>query len=1120
MSFNPTENQEKVLNTEGVNQIVSASAGSGKTTVMVELIIKRIMQKKLDLDKVLLITFTNSATNDMKLKLASKLQDAIKQNPSTYLKKQFDKISTCKISTIDKFCQDIVKQYFYVVDISPNFNVLTKEDMKLIRDKAFDKVMKKHIEDNNTDVLNLALMLLQRRSQDALKELVYNAYDFMRVQGDEKEFAKNAMGLFTLPIEDNKVFKYYECEFEKTTKSLCDRLTKIKDSLFGANRDIDAFIDEVVTKAGSYRSVLEIDSVCLGFSVPNFKDFKEEKAKIKSAVDDYKEDVKSYAEDLGILGYNNYNMEDVIKSVGGMVETLISFTFEFEKEYINLKRENNSYEFNDIEHFAMQILENEDIVDAVSQGIDQIFVDEYQDVNELQDAIVSKVARKDNLFMVGDMKQSIYGFRLCAPYIFINKFYLYLNGGGGQAHILNENFRSNPKILGFVNDIFNIAMTRDNGGIDYVNDGAFNITSSESNEVLCPINIHLIDKNKEENVSLASVYSVRDAHRDKSKQAFEQEGDEILSIIYNLLGSEIYDKETKSLRKTRYKDIAILFRNRGKLYNYLLTKLSRLGVPTSIDFKVNIFDSFIARFLNSVLKLVLCVNDDISLATVMKFDGFGFNEEELLEIRKASNSEFFYEAVLNYNGDLRPRINAMLAFISELKNKSIYSKVTDLLEEISKKVDIKKVLLSKPFGMNLLASYERFMSYVGGLKYNDNLVDYLLYVQKLNEDKSADVTLGGGDAVTMMTIHSSKGLEFPIVILADAGEQFRNTIKRSPIVYHREGVGTYFYDLGNNFKMPTPMYNYLARLKRIDEVNEELRLLYVALTRPKNILYITACVNMETIGEKRSKNNYIGYILNGVDDLKFNTFMTQGLYQDKDMRIVMGVGKEVAEVEKTTQKVNFAVLKALDERIAFKYTHPSNISYKLSVTELSSQESPHTYTSQVNKLVVSEDEMELSGLGTLYHKVLELVDYMNVKSVDDLADKIKSLPLDKNQIDMIDVNSVYSIKKCLSVFGDGLSLEKEKRFLFKAPYSEFVGSSNVSDEVLVQGVVDLIVTDKNGDKYIVDYKLTYIDDETTLKNRYYKQLEIYSKSLMTATGEVVKGAYLYLIRQCKLVKLF
>ena len=1119
MSFKPTKNQEKVLNAEGFNQIVSASAGSGKTTVMVELIIKRIIDRKLDLDKVLLITFTNSATNDMKLKLASKLQEVIKQNPSPYLKKQFDKIPTCKISTIDKFCQDIVKQYFYVIDVSPNFNVLSKEDMKLIRDKAFDKVMKKHIEDKDTDVLNLALMLLQRRSQDALKELVYNAYDFMRVQADEKEFASKTMELFTLPIKDNKVFKYYESEFARTSKNLCDKLTQIKNSLFGASEDIDRFIDDVVSKVKTYKSVLEIDSVCLGFTVPNFKDFKEEKAKIKSVVDDYKEDVKSYAEDLGILGYNNYNMEDVIKSVGGMVETLINFTFEFEKEYINLKRENNSYEFNDIEHFAMQILKNDDIVDAVSQDLDQIFVDEYQDVNELQDAIVNRIARKDNLFMVGDMKQSIYGFRLCVPYIFINKFYLYLNGGGGQAHILNENFRSNPKILGFVNDIFNIAMTRENGGIDYANDGAFNITNNESNEVLCPINIHLIDKSKEEDALFTDVYSVRDTHRDKSKQAFELEGDEILSIVYNLLGSEIYDKETKSLRKVRYKDIAILFRNRGKLYNYLLTKFNRLGVPTSIDFKVNIFDSFIAKFLNSVLKLVLCINDDISLVTVMKFDGVGFNEEELLEIRKKSDSEFFYEAVLSYEGKLRPRIDAMLDIINELKNKSTYSKVTDLIEEISKKVDMNKVLLSKPFGANLLASYERFVSYVGGLKYNDNLVDYLLYIQKLNEDKSADVTLGGGDAVTMMTIHSSKGLEFPIVILADAGEQFRNTIKRSPIVYHREGVGTCFYDLYNNFKMSTPMYNYLARLKHIDEVNEELRLLYVALTRPKNILYITASVNMGTIAEKRSKNNYIGYILNGVDDLKFSAFMTQGVYQDKDMKIVLGTEKDVAEVEKSAQKVDFAVLKALEERVAFKYVHPNNISYKLSVTELSSQESPHTYTPQINKLVISEDEMELSGLGTLYHKVLELVDYMKVKSVDDLANKIKSLPLDKNQIDLIDPNTIYPIKECLSVFGDELLLEKEKRFLFKAPYSELVNSS-IADEVLVQGVIDLIVTDKNGDKYIVDYKLTYTDDEKTLIDRYYKQLEIYSKSLMTATGEEVKGAYLYLIRQGKLVRMF
>ena len=1120
MAFEPTENQRKVMEAEGNNQIVSASAGSGKTTVMVELIADRVVSKKLDLDKILLITFTNSATNDMKLKLSNKLSDIIKNNPSSYLKKQYDKVSFCKISTIDKLCQDIVKQYFYAVDVSPNFNVLSKEDMKLIRDKAFDKTLKRHLDAGDDKVMDLSLMLLKKRSQETLQKLVYACYDFLSVQSNVDAFRRKAEDLLRLPIEHNPVVLSLNEMLNKANNKLINDLMKIEP--FAFNEQLNAFMTKTFETIKTLENVFCLKDF-VGFpKCPKLdKQYKELENEINISLKEYNQSIEELKSDLVVFDVKE--LTKIISSTSDMIYTLLDFTSEFEQEYIVLKRENNSYEFNDIEHFALQILNIDKLRDDIIENIEQIFVDEYQDVNELQDCIIGKLSKGDNLFMVGDMKQSIYGFRLCAPYIFIDKYYRYLNGGGGEAHKLNDNFRSNPKILKFVNDIFNIAMTKENGGIDYLNDGAFTIKDSEMNEILKPVNIHLINNKREKLSPPSDIYSVANQKDNLVVKSHEEEGNEILSIVLELLNSKIYDKSLNSLRKVTYSDIAILFRYRSNLYDYVGQKLAYLGVPTTMDFKIDIFDSFIAKFINSALRLVLAFNDDISLATVMRFDGFDFTDDELSQIRLSTQKEFFYESVLAYQGELKSRIDAMIDFFEDLRKKSTYLKVSELINEIDGFIGLQNILLSKSMGANLLITYRRFVDYVSSLQYNSNLVEYLLYVQKLNESKEAVVAVGGGDAITISTIHSSKGLEYPIVILGDAGTSFKDKSRAEPIIFHREGVGTYYFDLENNFKMPSLTYNYLAKCKRKDELNEELRLLYVALTRPKNILYITASVNLDNLQKEGAlkTQSYIRYILDGVDKNKINSFITSGEYEDEDMCIRISSEKPLAKLKKKAENINEELKDLMIERINFKYEHmSSNISYKTSVTELSSIDSPHTYSTKMDRLLISDDEIEVNELGTLYHKVFELVDYLKADSSEDITAQMKQLGFSEEEIELIDVNLILNIKKQLGIFGDNLTLDKEKRFLYKAPYNTLVEGADIEDEVLLQGVIDLIITDKNGYKYIVDYKLTSVNDENIVVDRYKKQLQIYSKSLQSALDMPVKGAYLYLIRQGRLVKVF
>ena len=1119
MKFEPTENQRKVMEAEGSNQIVSASAGSGKTTVMVELIAQRVVSKKIDLDRILLITFTNSATSDMKLKLSNKLNEIIKENPSSYIKKQFDKVASCRISTIDKLCQNIVKQYFYAIDISPSFNILSKEDMNLIRDKAFDRVLSKHIEAGNTEIIDLSMMLLKKRSQETLKQLVYDCYNFLQVQASVDDYINNVKNLYTLPIQQNPVVLYYNDLLKNINDKCVNELIRLKD---WGDLSVNEYIDQLVSKISTFQVCFDLTSFNSFASMKKEKRDKELISLLNSTIKQYNSEIESILEVFGT--FDMLDLEKMVLSTGGMLETLLNFTLEFQQEYRKLKRDSNSFEFNDIEHFALEILNRDELRESIIEDIDFIFVDEYQDVNELQDAIISRLSKGDNLFMVGDMKQSIYGFRLCAPYIFIDKYYNYLNGDGGQAHKLNENFRSSPKILKFVNDVFNKSMTKSFGGIDYANDGAFKIKESDVEEELKPINIHLINKTTDAKYSPDTIYSVMSSAQETTLDAYELEGNEILNIILDLLQKKIYDKSINDMRQITYSDIAILFRKRSKLYGYLTKKLSSLDIPISIDMKVEMFESFIAKFLNSVLRLLLAFNDDISLATVMKFDGFDFTDDELFEIRSASDKESFYEAVLDYSGYLKPRIDKMLSFFDNLADKVTYMTVTDIIYEIDKQIGLKNTLLAKEMGSSYVVTLNRFIEYVASLQYNSNIVEYLLYVQKLDGSKEAEITIGGGDAITFTTIHSSKGLEYPIVILADAGDVLKDKTTENPIIFHKEGIGPYYFDLENNYKVKSFMYNYLAKRKFDDELYEQIRLLYVALTRPKNILFITGCVSMNTFEKEGyiKSRCYLKYIMDGLDSLVVQSFLTAGEYTDEDIHICISGEKAPFVPINDSKEVNEELKELLIERFKFNYAHhsASAISYKTSATALSTNESPHSYTTNFDKLLVTDDEMDLNELGTLYHKVFELIDFMNATSEDNIKEQISDLGLLPSEVDAIDVSLIYHLKQQLSVFGEDLTLEKEKRFLYKTQYNNLVQSSDIKDEVLLQGVIDLIITTKEGHKYIVDYKLTTVSDETTVINRYRKQLEIYAKSLESALRHNINGAYLYLIRQGKLLKVF
>lgn len=1095
------EKQKAVLDSKKENQLVSAGAGSGKTTVMIEKITSLILSNEIKISELIVLTFTNQAGAEMKQKLIKSMNEQIALQTD---KKEFDRINalrneldTAVIDTIDGFCSKMVKKYFFKLNLSPDTNIATGISQEYYIQKAMDEAIRNIEQKYPKDFQELADCFEKNaRSLEALKESVLSSFNFVMAQKDYKSFLEFSKNEYRGEYASAHFLNNYIISMcEKFLKTCMYYVEDIKESkaVYGAIVEAIALLNKIDIKNSVLKNVglLQLLPTCR-FNAPkddfafSFGIIKNEYQKIKKLKEDF--------EFLSRYGVNwNNNTQHI--------DTFVMLLDEFITIYNNTKAKFKVMDFSDLERYMLKLLSIDEIKKDLHEQYKYIFVDEYQDINPMQDAIIGLLKSEyTKMFFVGDVKQSIYGFRQSTPEMFISKYKKYKNEEQSESFDMNINFRTAPSILNFNNEIFSELMTEEKTDIDYKLDAYFIPKREDFPIEVSDVEVACFNNEKEEKEIASGVYSVKNDAKEDAESNFS-EALFVVDKIKSLVGKEFYDSAKKEYREMKFSDITILSRSiNDNSMNSLIEVLKNNHIPISISNKVALQEAETVNLVINILKLIANEFDDVSLMAYLMTNLAGFSIDEVYKIVLNTTSESLIERLyehLNLESELNIKIRYALNLLEELQNSSYVLNNTELIKLILNKYNLKYYILTTQNGVNELDSLERFLE---GLSENENrlsLEDFINYLE-LNLLGKADYSqIDDIDAVTIQTIHASKGLEYPVVILFNASKKFRPNNFQDDVNFDNElGIGLSYFDLTKRTKWDS-MPKFAIKLKnKIKCYKEELRLLYVAVTRPQNKLIITGGVSFSKLNKGNfSEDNYLELILsvfkNKIDIekeniiLKFNTIT---FYDKYNLKAVAGEEEKSVSVSINGKNLEFS----------YPFNDVTNINLKNNVTAIS-KEINEEYNILPKNLYLNENlnarHDSSKELGTQYHSVFSKFDFSKteISSID-----IGSL--DKRLVEM-------AFEKLSNIQQGSIRQLKEAPFLMYIPYNEIYKDSDVTDKILVQGVIDLLIEFE--DKIIlIDYKLSRASSKE-LKERYKMQLQLYKLAIEKAYNKKVEKSLIY-----------
>ena len=1155
--INFTQSQQEVINHNGDNLLVFASAGSGKTAVIIEKIAQSIITNQTSIDRLLVVTFTESATAEMKQRLTEKLNENI-SNPS--IKEELEKLPTADISTLHGFCQKLIKQYFFELDIEPTFTIFSEEEASFYKIKAIDYLLRQKQEEGNVQFISLCEMFYNNRSLVSLKDNILNFYNFLQSLDNKEEYLNEiATSCYVEDLDNNKA-----CMF------VVDRC--VKDYLFFKSSFEKLHIESM--QAGEEKVSKALDSLVSKLYKDSFVSFSDMFEYFK-----YLKDIKSpfaikVQSDIlinarvlwggfGDLIDDFFDMcgekKDISKIAQNILETkpaveeFLSLVKDFEKEYSKIKRQKKALDFDDLEKYALQLLENEKLRNSVKEKYDVLYIDEYQDINSKQEKILSYVTSGKNMVMVGDLKQSIYGFRNSSPQILIDKTALYKQKIGGRLITLQENFRSNPVILDFVNKIFNRVMKENFGGIDYKHDGAFKGSAKyEKVNDYKEVSVDLIkykEREKKETY-IGDIYSVKDDCRANNiKSVAKLEAKVIAEKIHAMLDKPYYDAKKKEFGKLAYSNFTILCRSKSYIKE-LAMYLQKYEIPCISKTSSNIYNSPDILFLLNLLKVVNNPQDDIALACVLSAPFFEITFDDLAQIKLGADKENFYECVTEYvktkSNKLTDKLSKVFSIIEKLKSVKNFSTIYELLVYADRLIGFLNYYLLLPDGRSKHKLISNFIEGFNSVPYNNDLNEYLGYVDSYLKDTEITMLspVTSDNCVHLDTIHSSKGLEYEVVFVAGCGKNFSNLTTRQDILKDKDlGVGINSYDLDEHIKYKTLTKQVITEKIRLQEKLEESRLLYVALTRAKNSLNIVCSIDIENIEELseydiRKSNKYSNWILaalpgplirnikeceeektfNVNDSVEVNIYMPEKLLEEKEIS-----AEEILINNRTN--LDEDIKEYLEKQYAYKDSF--SIAQKNTVTSLMIQDSESNESINLTPKKLRKEEhynkskINYSMLGTIYHKVLQEIDFGigDEKDVVEFVNKLKQEDSENAKYyDKVDSKKIYACIKKLTPIIKNRSIEKERQFIAYLPHKDIVEGSTLEDKVLLQGVIDLMVGNA-GNVDIIDYKTNRVENAEQLVDIYKVQMKLYKLAAERAVGKCVDNMYIYSLHLDELIKI-
>lgn len=1178
-----TNEQLSAITQKGNNILVAAAAGSGKTTVLVERIIRKIINDNVDIDKILVVTFTNAAASEMRERILTALYKQIDEDPlNQRLRKQIVLLNKASICTIDAFCLDIIRNNFFEIGASSNFRIADNTELELLKQEAIEETFEELYLENDDEFNKLIELYAGYKDDENLKNIILKIHNYIQSAPFPEDWLEEQIEKFNMSnIED-----FSQTEWGKIIlKNFRDEVLNSIQILESSKHQLD-----MITELSKFSLVVADDINQLKFLEQNWDNWERAyeiannlKFKTwptdKKVVSNLKEDTKKARDNVkkriskAVSQTFIYNTEEAVEDINAMypiLKKIKDVTLKFMEKFSEKKSNKNIMDFSDIEHYALKILLKKDengiyqkteVAKKYEEKFNEIAIDEYQDSNLVQEYILTSISNGKNIFMVGDVKQSIYRFRQAKPELFLDKYQKYglEPNEYGQKIKLFKNFRSRENILDTTNLIFSDIMSADFGEIEYdeseyLNLGATYEEPTENVEFAGKTELDIIDLKKEENEDGEEI------EEDNSSELLEKteiEAKFVANRIQKLIKSkyQVYDRKT-GYRDITYKDIVILLRATSNTANVFEKELLNLNIPVFSDQAENYLESIEIRTITSLLKIIDNPYRDIPLVTVMRSIIGDFTDNELIEIRLTQNEGYFYDSLKEakaspkIDGKLKEKVINFLDKLNKWREEERYLPLNEFIQKIYEETDYYNYVRLMPNGQvrkaNLKMLLDRAKDYEKiSFKGLFNFIRYLEKVKSSNSDLSSAKVIGENEnVVRIMSIHKSKGLEFPVAIISRTDKKFNQKDLNESILLHQDiGFGMQYINYDRKIEYTTATKEAIKIKTKEESIAEEMRILYVALTRAKEKLIITGVENdftksieqkkelLEIYEKENDKINhlvlkkYLSY-LEWIELVYLN-------HQDIENQITLNkiAKKDVLKAEENQEeqeKRNIELPEKIDyEKIneilnwQYKYKEMTNIQSKMSVTKIKELKNNETQKQQhieiKPKFMLDKTKVSSAERGTITHLILQKLDFTKEYSKEELAQFVNNL-CTKNIITQIQKDSI-NIEKIYQIINTQFikNLKNAKEIKKETPFYTYINTKEIyntqnSENILVQGIIDLYYINQQNEVILVDYKTDYVEGSgEELIDKYKVQLEIYKKALEESLKEKVKHVYIYSI---------
>lgn len=1165
MSVKWTKEQEKVINLRNRSLLVSAAAGSGKTAVLVQRIISMVTDETdpLDIDRLLVVTFTNAAAAEMRERVGAAIENALEQDPyNQHLQRQLTLVHNAQITTIDSFCIRILRDHFHKIDLEPGFRIADEGELKLLREDVCEAVLEDFYQKADPEFLRFADSYSGAKNDLQIKEMILKLYNYAEsypwpkewletcvqqyeaaneAELEEKSWIRDFLSYLNVRVED--LITAQEKLLELTQEpdgpymyeaSIADDLRQLEnlrkcEHFSQWQAAISAIDFKNIGRSGKYEgSVAKKDAVMSG------------RKRMKDQIDKWKKTIFATMLEVQL---------ERLTQTSKMVRMLVTLTQAFSDRFQEEKQKKNMLDFSDVEHNALRVLVDSETKELTETALEyqqqyrEVMIDEYQDSNYVQETLLTAVSGvkngNENLFMVGDVKQSIYRFRLARPELFMDKYHRFSTEESSQQRIdLHRNFRSRREVVEAVNDIFYPLMEKNLGNVAYDAEAALYagaVYPDYENADCCKPELLLVPS------------------QESGMERREQEAAAVAGRIRELV-------ETQEIPEITYKDIVLLLRSMSGWAETYQKVFEQEGIPLIVASKTGYFSATEVQTVLSLLRVLDNPYQDIPLAAVMKSYFGKFSSEELAQIRSEYPGMPFYQCV----EQMLPVSEKIIAFqemLQKFRQRIPYTPIHRLLQEILDETGYRNYVAALPAGEQRRANLDMLMEKAVAYEQTSyhGLFHFIRYIDRLMKYDvdygEAEIVSEQENAVRLMSIHKSKGLEFPVVFVCGMGKQFNEQDLNSNMIFHPEfGIGLKWFDCEKRTKANTLIHQIFAMEAKKENLGEELRVLYVALTRAKEKLILAGTCKLPEEGQysgfsreekvpfstRYDAKSYWDWVIPvlGMENPDYRyVIWDEARMQQEEQRKLQDTALEHRTLLEALQNVSETELAQLKETFSWEYAWKEEGTHKqkVSVSELkhrameerseSAEQTLNTAqplfpdeiaTPYVPRFVQEVKENAGALYGTMVHRFLECLDFAGLP---DFADEKQGLYFVKQQIDALcalgrmqeaDAKRLNwkqllgflqsDTAKRMRAAAEQGALEREKPFVMSVPANLVWEDSRPEEDVLIQGIIDVFWEEADG-IVLLDYKTDHVDNAQELGRRYKKQLELYADALSRFSDE-------------------